>query len=438
MLTGDKTETARQIAISCGLVSPFATDVAINDNNIDKTAAPIEKYADGGGLIMDLTLTANSTATTTANITTSEEDQNFQQLLHKLSTARRALLLQQQHPSASSGDVHHNQEGDSSSATSPLPVYLKIVRALIYVPLVLYKWSQSQLLRELWVSGKRKSSVSTTISSSSAPHSPSATSTATTTTIVQVRNSNSHTSDNHPSVMGVIRGAVASIQREIVEERMNVNTLFIEGVKYDVENTRINQLRKGGGAIVDAPSNGPPASTTTATSSRPRAPSISISGKDPWTGINNKEVLVAGGPDPRDPSLIFARTALEEYEEEGQFEELYSRRGIRRSNHNIQPNNIGTHPHHSPHRQTTTPLTAESLRNNDNLPPESETVERREATTTHGGSRVGYSVCVNLSLIHISEPTRLLSISYAVFCLKKKKKNTKQKNIHLYKYKNNN
>eukprot|EP00658_Telonema_sp_P-2_P079375 TRINITY_DN7648_c0_g1_i10.p1 TRINITY_DN7648_c0_g1~~TRINITY_DN7648_c0_g1_i10.p1 ORF type:complete len:101 (-),score=18.78 TRINITY_DN7648_c0_g1_i10:105-407(-) len=29
---------------------------------------------------------------------------------------------------------------------------------------------------------------------------------------------------------------------------------------------------------------------------------------------------------------------------------------------------------------------------------------------------------VHLSLIHISEPTRLLSISYAVFCLKKKKK----------------
>ena len=30
-----------------------------------------------------------------------------------------------------------------------------------------------------------------------------------------------------------------------------------------------------------------------------------------------------------------------------------------------------------------------------------------------------------LSLIHISEPTRLLSISYAVFCLKKKKMNSK-------------
>src|SRR5678815_4377597 len=29
---------------------------------------------------------------------------------------------------------------------------------------------------------------------------------------------------------------------------------------------------------------------------------------------------------------------------------------------------------------------------------------------------------MHLSLIHISEPTRLLSISYAVFCLKKKKK----------------
>src|SRR5428012_21487 len=31
-------------------------------------------------------------------------------------------------------------------------------------------------------------------------------------------------------------------------------------------------------------------------------------------------------------------------------------------------------------------------------------------------------VLVNLSLIHISEPTRLGMISYAVFCLKKKKK----------------
>eukprot|EP00658_Telonema_sp_P-2_P021807 TRINITY_DN18692_c0_g1_i6.p1 TRINITY_DN18692_c0_g1~~TRINITY_DN18692_c0_g1_i6.p1 ORF type:complete len:108 (-),score=35.73 TRINITY_DN18692_c0_g1_i6:82-405(-) len=37
-------------------------------------------------------------------------------------------------------------------------------------------------------------------------------------------------------------------------------------------------------------------------------------------------------------------------------------------------------------------------------------------------------VVLNLSLIHISEPTRLLSISYAVFCLKKKKKKNKNTN----------
>eukprot|EP00658_Telonema_sp_P-2_P029503 TRINITY_DN22441_c0_g1_i1.p1 TRINITY_DN22441_c0_g1~~TRINITY_DN22441_c0_g1_i1.p1 ORF type:complete len:181 (+),score=37.48 TRINITY_DN22441_c0_g1_i1:154-696(+) len=39
--------------------------------------------------------------------------------------------------------------------------------------------------------------------------------------------------------------------------------------------------------------------------------------------------------------------------------------------------------------------------------------------------------CEGLSLIHISEPTRLLSISYAVFCLKKKKKKS-QTNICNY------
>ena len=32
-----------------------------------------------------------------------------------------------------------------------------------------------------------------------------------------------------------------------------------------------------------------------------------------------------------------------------------------------------------------------------------------------------YEMLINLSLIHISEPTRLGMISYAVFCLKKKK-----------------
>ena len=34
-----------------------------------------------------------------------------------------------------------------------------------------------------------------------------------------------------------------------------------------------------------------------------------------------------------------------------------------------------------------------------------------------------FPAALSLSLIHISEPTRLLSISYAVFCLQKKKKN---------------
>src|SRR5450756_2669513 len=47
-----------------------------------------------------------------------------------------------------------------------------------------------------------------------------------------------------------------------------------------------------------------------------------------------------------------------------------------------------------------------------------------ERDVAEGGRlhRVGY-----LSLIHISEPTRLGMISYAVFCLKKKKKKNKKK-----------
>ena len=38
---------------------------------------------------------------------------------------------------------------------------------------------------------------------------------------------------------------------------------------------------------------------------------------------------------------------------------------------------------------------------------------------------------VNLSLIHISEPTRQAEISYAVFCLKKKKTKTTRKKKHI-------
>ena len=39
------------------------------------------------------------------------------------------------------------------------------------------------------------------------------------------------------------------------------------------------------------------------------------------------------------------------------------------------------------------------------------------------GNAVNMMVEYRLSLIHISEPTRLRRISYAVFCLKKKKRN---------------
>ena len=39
-----------------------------------------------------------------------------------------------------------------------------------------------------------------------------------------------------------------------------------------------------------------------------------------------------------------------------------------------------------------------------------------------GGDALGKSIQITLSLIHISEPTRRTPISYAVFCLKKKKK----------------
>ena len=42
-------------------------------------------------------------------------------------------------------------------------------------------------------------------------------------------------------------------------------------------------------------------------------------------------------------------------------------------------------------------------------------------TNDDGYTSKGLQALIELSLIHISEPTRLLSISYAVFCLKKKK-----------------
>eukprot|EP00658_Telonema_sp_P-2_P016746 TRINITY_DN16487_c0_g1_i9.p1 TRINITY_DN16487_c0_g1~~TRINITY_DN16487_c0_g1_i9.p1 ORF type:complete len:503 (-),score=94.82 TRINITY_DN16487_c0_g1_i9:83-1591(-) len=60
---------------------------------------------------------------------------------------------------------------------------------------------------------------------------------------------------------------------------------------------------------------------------------------------------------------------------------------------------------------------------NSVLTPQEETtvIDAYKADMTQNG--------VDLSLIHISEPTRLLSISYAVFCLKKKKKKKKKKKL---------
>ena len=68
-----------------------------------------------------------------------------------------------------------------------------------------------------------------------------------------------------------------------------------------------------------------------------------------------------------------------------------------------------------------------------------EAEDARMASFTNDGMSVSYvqetapqrdsslnSVVIDLSLIHISEPTRQAEISYAVFCLKKKKKKTKK------------
>ena len=50
-----------------------------------------------------------------------------------------------------------------------------------------------------------------------------------------------------------------------------------------------------------------------------------------------------------------------------------------------------------------------------------------------GLSLLSQRVAQRLSLIHISEPTRLGMISYAVFCLKKKKKKNNEKNGIIFK-----
>ena len=55
------------------------------------------------------------------------------------------------------------------------------------------------------------------------------------------------------------------------------------------------------------------------------------------------------------------------------------------------------------------------------LSPHGASAQAQTETHKNGGNK-GRELCLyRLSLIHISEPTRLLSISYAVFCLNKKK-----------------
>ncbi len=51
----------------------------------------------------------------------------------------------------------------------------------------------------------------------------------------------------------------------------------------------------------------------------------------------------------------------------------------------------------------------------------------RHCRSRYSAEVLGDCIIHGLSLIHISEPTRLLSISYAVFCLKKKNKKNKKK-----------
>src|SRR5665647_3717659 len=57
----------------------------------------------------------------------------------------------------------------------------------------------------------------------------------------------------------------------------------------------------------------------------------------------------------------------------------------------------------------------------DYVLPRLQRIEAPLLAVVGGSTGAGKSTLVNLSLIHISEPTRRTPISYAVFCLKKKK-----------------
>ena len=95
--------------------------------------------------------------------------------------------------------------------------------------------------------------------------------------------------------------------------------------------------------------------------------------------------------------------------------------------------NIGTIGHVDHGKTTTTAaiskvLAAKGLAQKVDFENIDQAPEERERGITINTAHIEYEsetrhyAHVDLSLIHISEPTRHLRISYAVFCLKKKKK----------------
>ena len=65
--------------------------------------------------------------------------------------------------------------------------------------------------------------------------------------------------------------------------------------------------------------------------------------------------------------------------------------------------------------------TAQTSEDTNKNQQEDNTDDKGDETKVTAGAIIEGNVIQDLSLIHISEPTRRTPISYAVFCLKKKK-----------------
>src|SRR5665648_763053 len=103
-------------------------------------------------------------------------------------------------------------------------------------------------------------------------------------------------------------------------------------------------------------------------------------------------------------------------------------RGIKKEPRNQQQNNSRGYESSAPgqsHSQSELEGADEAVR--DRTSDNSGTSDRPAGSVPTGDSLNDAIKTLGLSLIHISEPTRLGMISYAVFCLKKKKKKTKNK-----------